>query len=261
MTIADNIKLIPTDLEEGEYALDSEVAFMLAPDGSGRLFDMDDFFYAISPVGARMLQLALSRDGETAIDTLAQSYKADKDTIRHDYVALLRDLEGRRLIARRSALRKSGVPETRGLASVLRPLLRLIRRLPLKPRAWILMMLAHGMLGRWGWNRTVRAWLQAHQALEPHPENGADTIHHAFRVVAARHPLPINCKERSLSAWSLCTMEGISASITVGVSLFPLASHCWCGTATECVSDFDDRVETFTPLLIYPEAPQCGGDS
>lgn len=251
MNIAKTRKLAPIDLEGGEYSLAPEVAFVLAPDGSGRLFDLADFFYVVSPVAARMLELALSRDGETAIDILSQSYRIDKNTIRHDYVVLLRDLEKRRLITLRSAQRQSHFSKTRGFPLVLPQLLLLIRRFPLRARAWVLMVLAYAMLGLWGWNRTVKAWLQAHHALVPYPGNGADTIHLVLRAVAARHLLPINCKERSLSAWSLCAMEGIPASITIGISLFPLASHCWCETATKCLSDFNDRCEGFSPLIVY----------
>jgi len=244
-------KLISGDVQGGDYKLNTDVFFVLAPDGSGRLFDIEDFFYAVSPVGSKMLQQALSHDRETAIETLVQLYGVDKDTIRNDYTVLLEDLEKRGLLVRESVSRQIHAQKNGTLSKGLPYLLRLIRIFPLKPRAWLLIALAHLMLSLWGWNKTVYALVQSHRVIEPRSEYGSQSIRLAFRAVAARHLLPINCKERALSAWSLCAMEGIPSSITVGINLFPLSSHCWCGTAEECLSDFTDRCEGFTPLLVY----------
>ena len=194
-----NIKeLIQSDLQGGDYALNPEVFFVLASDGSGRLCDMEDFFYAISPIGTQMLQQALSQDCETAIDEIAQLYDVDKDTIRKDYTVLLQNLEKHGLITQSSAPRQPGTPENETLSIALLPLLQLIRRLPLRSRAWTLMTLSHLMLSLWGWNRTVSAWIQAHRVLDTRSEYGVESIRHAFRAVAARHLIGINCKERSL---------------------------------------------------------------
>lgn len=238
--------------EGGEYALGPEVFFIVAPDGSGRLFDMEDFFYAVSPVATKMLQQALSRDRKMAIEVLAQWYGVDANTIAKDYTVLLQNLQEQGLIFSKCSPCQSSTPRNGVFPTSLVLLLRLIRHLPLRLRAWVLMALAHLMLNLWGWNKTVYAWVEAHRLLDVHSEYSRDSIYSTFRIVAAWHLFPINCKERALSAWSLCTMEGIPSSITVGISLFPLASHCWCRTDDGCVSDFTDRCETFTPLLVYP---------
>lgn len=245
-------KLAYVKVEGGDYVLNPEVFFIVASDGSSRLFDMEDFFYAVSPVGTKMLQQALSQDGEKAIEVLTQSYGVDKDTISKDYTILLHDLEKQGLIFRKGSPCQPSKPGNRVLSRSLPLLLRLIRRLPLRLRAWMLMALAHLMLNLWGWKRTVYVWVQAHRFLDMRSEHNIELIGSAFRTVAAWHVLPINCKERALSAWSLCTMEGISSSITVGINLFPLASHCWCSTEDRYLSDFPDRCEAFAPLLVYP---------
>jgi len=233
------------------YKLNPNVAFVLAPDGSGRLFDLENLFYALSPVAARMVQEAIKQDRTTAISLLAKSYGTEKTVIAKDYDALLRDLQERGLISPSSGPFGSNLPPPRILCVILVPLLRIIQRLPLKARARMLMGVAHVMLQFWGWNTTIYAWLEAHRALDARREYGTSTICLATRAVAARHVLPISCKERALSAWSLCAMEGIKASITLGISLFPLASHCWCWTEEECLSDFSDRCEGFTAIRVY----------
>jgi len=241
-----------TQREGGEYALSPKVFFIVAPDGSGRLFDMEDSFHAVSPVATKMLQQALSRDRKEAIEVLAQWYEVDANRIAKDYTVLLNNLEKQGLIFSKCSPSQSSTPRSGVFSTSLALLLRLIRYFPLRFRAWVLIALAHLMLNLWGWNKTVYAWVEAHRLLDVHSEYSRESIYSAFRIVAAWHLFPINCKERALSAWSLYTMEGISSSITIGVSLFPLASHCWCGTDDGCVSDFTDRCETFTPLLVYP---------
>jgi hypothetical protein len=102
-----------------------------------------------------------------------------------------------------------------------------------------------------GWNETRRTWLEqpAHCTAAWTPN--ADAIAEAVRRAAAGHLLGVSCKERSLCCWALCRTAGIPASVVLGISLFPLASHCWCETAAGCLTDFPDRCESFTPVLKY----------
>lgn len=235
---------------QGEYKLPPSVLFVLAPDGSGRLFDLEDSFYAVEAVGVRMLRHALREDRETTVSALARRHGVDANRILQDYSDFFQDLERRKLVCPRAAL-PADAPRSRRPAMLLQPLFALIRRLALRQQAWALLALARLSIRIFGWNETRRAWLDHPGRTAALQGTAAETICEAVRRVAARHLLGVSCKERSLCCWALCRAAGIPASVVLGISLFPLASHCWCETAAGCLTDFPDRCESFTPVLKY----------
>jgi hypothetical protein len=234
---------------EGQYKLSPSVLFVVAPDGSGRLFDLEDSFYAVEAVGVRMLRCALREDRETTVTALARRHNIDAERIGHDYDNFFQDLERRKLIVPRDA---PAEPERSGRAApLLVPLLALIRHLPLRAQAWALLATARIFILIVGWNETRRAWLAQPGSEGAHAHVDEKAIREAVRRVAARHLLGVSCKERSLCCWAMCRAAGLQASVVLGISLFPLASHCWCETAAGCLTDFPDRCESFTPVLKY----------
>ena len=234
----------------GEYVVSPSVLFVVAPDGSGRLFDLEDSFYAVEPVGVQMLRESLRQDRETTVRALAQRYGIDAGHVREDYSVFFEDLQRRKLVYLRAA-RPADRPRARRRTIALVPLFALIRRLPLRLQAWALLASARVSIRLFGWNETVRAWLKYPGRTSTLNGVAEEVICTSVRRVAARHLLGVSCKERSLCCWSLCRAAGIPASVVLGISLFPLASHCWCETAAGCLTDFPDRCESFTPVLKY----------
>jgi Transglutaminase-like superfamily/Coenzyme PQQ synthesis protein D (PqqD) len=234
----------------GEFKLPSSVFFVAAPDDSGRLFDLEGSFHSVDAVGAQMLLHALREDRETTAISLARRYGVDAERIREDYDAFFEDLERRKLVYPRGA----GPPDVtrfRGSAMLLQPLLTLICRLPLRWQAWALLALARVSIRIFGWDETRRAWVDHAGPAAGLRGTTQQAIGDAVRHAAARHLLGVSCKERSLCCFALCRTARIPASVVLGVSLFPLASHCWCETATGCLTDFPDRCEGFTSVLRY----------
>ena len=235
---------------QGEFRLSPSVLFVVAPDGSGRLFDLEDSFYAVEAVGVRMLRRALREDRETTVVSLAQRHKVDPERVGQDYDSFFADLVRRKLVLPHDAA-ADDAPRSRRAAIFLRPLFALIRLLPLRARAWALLAAARISIRMFGWNETRRVWLEQPGRSGPAKGAAEEAICDAVRRVAARHLFGVSCKERSLCCWALCRMAGIPASVVLGISLFPLASHCWCESAAGCLTDFPDRCESFTPVLKY----------
>jgi Transglutaminase-like superfamily len=246
----------------GAVTLRPDVILVVAPDESGRLFDLDGFFYAVSSVGTKMLRCALTQDRERSLSILAQLYRISVEQLTKDYDALLCDLEAKGLIYSCEKARHTNQCTTslfsrklqlssRKSQFLLGLILGFIHRLPLSQRTWMLLALARLGILLFGWDKTVRAWLSSHSRWDRVPETSMDAIRHAVRAVAAKHVVSLSCKERSLCCWSLCKTAGIPAAIVLGISLFPLASHCWCRSGEDCLTDFPDRCECFTPVLVY----------
>jgi transglutaminase superfamily protein/coenzyme PQQ synthesis protein D (PqqD) len=230
--------------------LSPSVLLVAAPDGSGRLFDLEGSFYAVEPVGAQMLRDGLSKDREAAVRDLARRYGVDAGRIREDYIAFFQDLERRKLLYAR-AHPAAAPSRSRFLTTLLRPLIALVARLPLTLQTWAWLAAARVSIRIFGWNETMRAWLKYHCHASTLRGVGEEVIRASVRSVAATHLLGVSCKERSLCCWSLCRAAGVPAWVVLGISLFPLASHCWCETAAGCLTDFPDRCEGFTPVLKY----------
>lgn len=235
---------------QGAFELPPSVFFVAAPDDSGRLFDLDGSFHSVDAVGARMLLHALREDRETTAISLARRYGVDAARIRADYDTFLDDLKRRKLVYPRGA----GPTHASGFhpsVVLLQPVLALICRLPLRFQAWALLALARVSIRIFGWDETRRAWLRHAGPTAGLRGTTQAAIGDAVRQAAARHLFGVSCKERSLCCFALCRTARIPASVVLGVSLFPLASHCWCETATGCLTDFPDRCEGFTPVLRY----------
>jgi hypothetical protein len=122
-------------------------------------------------------------------------------------------------------------------------------------RAALVLTLARLATASFGWARTIAAW---QRSLGRAPARSSDIDEQAVRVVdqtvqrmAAKHPLPMACKERALSCWALTRWAGVPASLVIGLELFPLVGHCWCEAGSSILSDFDDHCETYTPIVRY----------
>src|SRR5688500_13541787 len=92
-----------TGTEAGEYVLAPDVLLLLVQDGTARLLDMDGCFYALSAIGATMLQETLQHDTTTAAQRIATHYGVQAQRVQGDIETFLAELERRRLIHRREA--------------------------------------------------------------------------------------------------------------------------------------------------------------
>jgi hypothetical protein len=236
---------------QGEFALSPSVLFVVAPDGSGRLFDLEDSFYAVDAVGADMLRRALREDRETTTQAMVQRFGVDVGRIRGDYGALFADLEQRKLVYRQGFGPPAAPPRWRRLARVIPVLVGVTCRLPLRVQAPILLGLARASITFFGWNETRQAWLRYSGPSAAVRGKTHEEIGDLVRRSAAGHLMGVSCKERSLCCMALCRAAGIPASVVLGISLFPLASHCWCESPTGSLTDFADRCEGYTPVAAY----------
>jgi hypothetical protein len=244
-----------------DYALPSDVIFVIGPDDTGRLFDLDGNFYALTTTGAQMLQETLEHGITSTVQKIASQssqYRMDAQRVQTDLNGLLRELEGQGLLWGPSSQLRLRKPANAFPFLLSAPALHLAHGgfRSLKTRAWVLLTLARLSLRFFGWNRTVATWLryrpdvQERRALSVQEET-VRTIEETVRAAAASYLLGVTCKERSLCCWALLRAAGVPAGLVLGINLFPLASHCWCAVGSAIVTDFPDRCEHFTPVLRY----------
>jgi hypothetical protein len=235
----------------GDYDLTPHVALLLAPDGTARLLDMGGGFFALSAVGARMLQGTLERGSAATVRELARHYRTGEERVRADLGRLLQQLQRQRLL--RLAGKRRPDPLL-WLATAVVPCLWLIRWLPAGGvRAAVVLTLAKLALVCFGWARTVAVWRFGLRGREGGPADaaGLDAMDQTVQRIAAGHPLPMACKERALACWALLRWSGVPAALVVGVELFPLTGHCWCEAGGRTWSDYADNCDSYTPVIRY----------
>lgn len=238
-----------------EFRLMSDVVFVPVEDGTSRLLDMSGSFYALSTTATEMLCKVLEQGVEETLSTLASKYAVDGNQLQVDLNRLLHDLEQQHLVHRSSNISLNIQVGDAIATFLLIPALSLIhyciRFSSIK--TWCLLMLAHLSFGIFGWARTIYIWqkLFIHRSAKDCNENLARRIDEAVREIATSHILKVECKERALCCWFLLRAAGISATLVVGINLFPFAGHCWCESDSLILSDYEDHCDRFTPVLRY----------
>jgi hypothetical protein len=241
-----------------EYTLAPDVILVLVHDGTARLLDMDGRFYAVSAIGAETLQGSLEQGTEAAVSKISAQYGEAPQRVRKDLTAFLQQLEKRRLIQRQGSNRRKRTPNTSFPFLTLAPSLHVVHHdvHSLKVKAWSLLTLARFSFSLFGWARTIAAWQRYYHGLsdpgtvQP-AEETAKVVDDVVRTTAAHHMIGMGCKERSLCCWALLRSAGLSASVILGINLFPLASHCWCVSGSFTLSDYQDQCEKFIPVMRY----------
>jgi hypothetical protein len=247
------------DLEgDTGHVLAPDVLLLLLRDGTARLLNMAGRFYALPAVGAAMLRDTLQWGASAAAQRTAAEYGVEVRRVQADLDAFLHDLEKQRLIARPL----SGQPTRRAgrvwPALLLGPALRFTywRHRTHESRAGALLKLARLSFRLFGWARTLALWERHHPPVEggrsAEEQKGiAQAIDSAVRAVAARQLFRVECKERSLSCWSLARRAGIPAALVVGVNLCPLAGHCWCESGPWTLGDDRAGCADYVPVLRH----------
>jgi hypothetical protein len=136
--------------------------------------------------------------------------------------------------------------------------LDLIQRLSALSTAQAHALLALAFLAAriFGWAATLAAWRHALGRIPICPDMPGGTADASaaaeiVRRTAARHPLNVECKERSLACWSLLRLRGRAANVVVGVDFYPFSSHCWCEYDGAILADFADRCARYVPVVVY----------
>jgi hypothetical protein len=238
-----------------EHSLSADTAVLLMDDGSARILDMADRFYALPPIGALMLVRTLQHGRAAAAQQVAEAYGVAKDRVQGDLNCLLAPLE------QTGVLRQSADGSGQWRASVAGLAARLLhsvsRRLPsLQARAAAHLTLARISLRLFGWSATLATWRRrfplCSRNLSPHEaDETARAIDEAVCSAAAANPFGVACKERGLCCWALARVAGLPAELVIGVEPFPLIGHCWCEVGSRVLSDRADNVACYLPVLRY----------
>jgi Transglutaminase-like superfamily len=249
------ITATPTTLTDGlAYALSPDAAVLLMDDGSARILDMADRFYAVPPIGALMLVQTLQHGREAAARHVARAYGVAVARVTDDLNRLLAPLEQAGVILPSGCRRRQRRGPLAGLAARLVQVA--LRRSPLGVRAPALLTLATLSLRLFGWSATLAAWRQQFPlrpgVVAPHTaDETARAIDEAVCSAAAANPLGVACKERGLCCWALARSAGLPAELVIGVERFPLVGHCWCEVGPRILSDHPENVACYLPVLRY----------
>jgi hypothetical protein len=242
--------------DAAEYRLMPDVTLVLVEDGTARLLNMGGSFFALSESGTAMIRGLLEMGRSATVGALADRYQVRSDRIEADVDSLLEQLLRGGLLQplgqrRRGLAEKSAA----GSALLIVPCLGAIRALTFGwVRAPLVLTLAKLAVACFGWARTVAAWQRALPRFSASAVVEESTVRSVDRVVcrtAAGHPLPMACKERGLSCWTLASWAGVPATLVIGIELFPLGGHCWCEAGPFILSDHNDRCEEYVPVIRY----------
>ncbi len=241
---------------DSEYTLAPNVAIVFMEDGSARVLDMGDSFYAVPHVGALMLQRTLQLGPKAAAEQLAAEFGTDQRRVEEDLGSFLTTLQQRGILRRRGKSVR-GLRHT--LAAVLAALMLkvVLGVLPSRrARAAGLLSLARWSIRICGWSATITSWKRQFPlpAGSVSPEEAgavARAIDDAVCSAAARNPFGVACKERALCCWALARASGLPAAVVIGVELFPLSGHCWCEAGSWILSDHPDNCARYAPVLRY----------
>jgi hypothetical protein len=220
------------------------VLLVRAPDGSGRLLDLAGSFYAVDPIAAELLA-DLSRVGHAgAVCAAARRYGVSEQQIAADLDALLAGLPSG--IGTEEPARRHGWADTLVVA-----LLDLLRRGgPPRLRTWTLLAAARVCFAAAGWSRTLRWWTSLPTRGAPHGSSAAE-IDRRVRRQATGSVLGHTCKERAVVCLAEARAAGLPAAVVLGLSFYPLATHCWCTVDDVVLGDHPDLCAAFQPVALH----------
>jgi len=210
---------------------------LIVQDGAARILDTrNGFFFALEPIGTRMLLNALERGSESMIREVARDHQVSEDVVRHDWEALVREFEETSLAV--STRKRQQCQNRPGVITI-----------------WIQLTLAWFSFHLLGWETTVRLWrrLSGSRSVLPFADQAAAAgeVDELVQRIASRHPLNPQCKERALVCWFALRGMGLHARLVMGVMLYPFTAHAWSECGGRVVSDDPERCKQFVPVAIY----------
>jgi hypothetical protein len=82
----------------------------------------------------------------------------------------------------------------------------------------------------------------------------------AFNIAAAFYWKPIKCLQRSCCLVLLLARHGYQATIVIGVTNWPPASHAWCEYGSMLLGELESRVAPYKrlpPTKVLPACKKC----
>ncbi|MEQ2006397.1 MAG: lasso peptide biosynthesis B2 protein [Limisphaerales bacterium] len=101
------------------------------------------------------------------------------------------------------------------------------------------------------WPAAVRVWTMAFPSRATAASENAERIHEAVQTAAARHWLPVQCKERALSAFGLARLNGLQPVLHVGCNPTVFQMHCWASVAEQVLGDHPEHHQEFEPVASW----------
>jgi hypothetical protein len=248
----------PAGPVEAQYRLGPDVVLIPVEDGSARLLDFAGETFALSEVAARMLTEALNSGCAKAVETITRLWDVESERVEADLDGLLASLlkEGLIVPADKTCPRIGWAESLAGrVVSALVRLTCLVRRSTAGQASGLLTVAKFSC--RWlGWAKTVRAWQHSFPLLdEPLQGSAAEasrqTVDAAVRAALANSTMYHACKERGLTAWALARRAGLSPTLVIGISLFPMHAHCWAQMGGTFLGDSPERCLQYRPVRTY----------
>jgi hypothetical protein len=198
------------------------------------LIDLSDQTFAISPHDAAEIQRMLLTGDPCALGR-----------------ELHRELSWRRLLSTDTSATNQMAERLCRLT--LAPFIHLCRTRPISSRLAVrLLTAARFELAFFSWPTVASVWTSewhrgSARGVTP------DEIRTAVADAASGLWLTARCKERSLAAFALCTLSGLTGVVRTGCNRNLLELHCWTEAEGYVVSESYDRRCEFNLLASWPE--------
>jgi hypothetical protein len=237
-------------MENESYETARDVYVIYAADGTSRVIDLNRDFYALDHPATLLLDRVLGKPQRT----FTTPEMSDGDVR-----AFTEELLTKRLIRPKTAARQE-VPDALSILQrlyhrmIAAPILALCRHFPAGSPLQVSLLLFSAYLSvrTIGSGNTVRLWGRS-AGSKRSGKKGRDfdamRISDQVRARAARSLLPLDCKERALTAWIVLRFAGANSKFNIGITLYPFAGHCWCSLGDCIVADDEERCKTFTSLF------------
>ena len=237
---------------QADWSLKPDSALVVLDDGGGRLLDLNGNFYGLSATATYILEQTLKHGTNQATHNLTAQYGLDRRQAEKELQTFLAGLNHQGLIFRGEATQS--IAATKPSLFFISVLWLVHGCVPgLRLRCQLLLTCAYFAVRTLSWPRTLATWRRFHEQRSGSLRSKASPalISAVVQGMTAGHLLPIECKERSLTCWSLFKECGEPVRLVVGVDFYPFASHCWCEVDGNVVADFSDRCANYRPVFVY----------
>jgi Transglutaminase-like superfamily len=222
-----------------------DVLLVRAPDGSGRLLDLDGSFYALDPIAVELLEDVARRGRAETVRAAARRYRVPEQRVAGDLDELLADLPPG--VGTGEPTPGSGGGDRLAVAAL--ALLSYVR--PARARVWTRLVAARICFATVGWSRTLRWWTALPASSRRYGGSPAE-LDLRVRRTATGSVLGHTCKERAVVGLAEARSAGLGAAVVLGISFYPLATHSWCVLDDGAVlGDLADVCAAFEPVALH----------
>jgi hypothetical protein len=238
--------------------LREHVFFVVVPDGTGRLLNLNGSFYALDATGTKLLHHALMFPGPVAVSRLAALLRVDARIVADDLELLVGELQRRQLVAKSHEIETGRRGASCWKLAVMRVALTLLgytgRSLEMSVAAsMFLAFCAVRSIGLGSVAQACYEWAATSRTVrcdDGAKEYVCDSLRRALRARTAKGWLSYSCKERAVAGFVAGRLHGVVGSMVLAIDIHPFRAHLWFESHGAIISDQGTLRTKFEPVAI-----------